>query len=393
MTTVAKTVSDLGCLVSDGRNISVTGLAVDSRDVRPGYLFAALPGLQVHGAQYIPAALEQGATSVLTDAEGAKHASAALKGSGICVWISEDPRQALAAAAALWFGHQPDTMVAVTGTNGKTSVASFVRQIWSEMGLCAINLGTNGVLGAWQAPLTHTTPEPITLHDILFRAQAAGVTHAALEASSHGLQQRRLDGSYLKAAGFTNFTQDHLDYHATFADYFAAKSGLFDRVLSDQGCAVLNLDDANSIDLKAIAKARGLRVIGVGRGDEADLQLTAQRFEAAGQAVRFRWQQRSHQLQLSLIGGFQADNALLAAALVIACGAEPDDVIEALPGLSTVRGRMELVARRDSGASIFVDYAHTPDAVTTASSSVMFFLKPTLANLSPIKSCTFFWET
>ena len=366
MTTVAKTVSDLGCLVSDGRNISVTGLAVDSRDVRPGYLFAALPGLQVHGAQYIPAALEQGATSVLTDAEGAKHAGAALKGSGICVWISEDPRQALAAAAALWFGHQPDTMVAVTGTNGKTSVASFVRQIWSEMGLCAINLGTNGVLGAWQAPLKHTTPEPITLHDILSRAQAAGVTHAALEASSHGLQQRRLDGTYLKAAGFTNFTQDHLDYHANFADYFAAKSGLFDRVLSDQGCVVLNLDDAKSIDLKAVAKARGLRVIGVGRGDEADLQLTAQRFEAAGQAVRFRWQQRSHQLQLSLIGGFQADNALLAAALVIACGAEPQGVIEALPGLSTVRGRMELVARRDNGASIFVDYAHTPDAVATA---------------------------
>ena len=234
------------------------------------------------------------------------------------------------------------------------------------MGHSAINLGTNGVLGAWQAPLTHTTPEPITLHDTLSRAQAAGVTHAALEASSHGLQQRRLDGTYLKAAAFTNFTQDHLDYHANFADYFAAKSGLFERVLSDQGCAVLNLDDVKSAEILSIAKARGLRVIGVGRGDEADLQLTAQRFDVAGQAVRFRWQQRAHQLELSLIGGFQADNVLLAAALVIACGADPDEVFDALPAVSTVRGRMELVAQRDNGASIFVDFAHTPDAVTTA---------------------------
>ena len=192
------------------------------------------------------------------------------------------------------------------------------------------------------------------------------MTHAALEASSHGLQQRRLDGTYLKAAAFTNFTQDHLDYHANFADYFAAKSGLFERVLSDQGCAVLNLDDVKSAEILSIAKARGLRVIGVGRGDEADLQLTAQRFDVAGQAVRFRWQQRAHQLELSLIGGFQADNVLLAAALVIACGADPDEVFDALPAVSTVRGRMELVAQRDNGASIFVDFAHTPDAVTTA---------------------------
>lgn len=367
MKNAAKTVSDLGCLAGAARNIPVTGLAVDSRAVRPGYLFAALPGLQVHGADYISAALALGATSILTDAEGVRRARSTLDGAkGICVWISEDSRQALAAAAALWFGAQPDTMVAVTGTNGKTSVASFVRQIWTEMGHSAINLGTNGVLGAWQAPLTHTTPEPITLHDTLSRAQAAGVTHAALEASSHGLQQRRLDGTYLKAAAFTNFTQDHLDYHANFADYFAAKSGLFERVLSDQGCAVLNLDDVKSAEILSIAKARGLRVISVGRGDEADLQLTAQRFDVAGQAVRFRWQQRAHQLELSLIGGFQADNVLLAAALVIASGADPDEVFDALPAVSTVRGRMELVAQRDNGASIFVDFAHTPDAVTTA---------------------------
>ena len=182
MKNAAKTVSDLGCLAGAARNIPVTGLAVDSRAVRPGYLFAALPGLQVHGADYISAALALGATSILTDAEGVRRARSTLDGAkGICVWISEDPRQALAAAAALWFGAQPDTMVAVTGTNGKTSVASFVRQIWTEMGHSAINLGTNGVLGAWQAPLTHTTPEPITLHDTLSRAQAAGVTHAALE--------------------------------------------------------------------------------------------------------------------------------------------------------------------------------------------------------------------
>ena len=366
MTGPAKTVFDLGCVAQNARSTPVSGIAVDSRDVRDGYLFAALPGTQIHGAEYIGAALELGATSILTDAEGAVRAGKALEAAELCLWISEDPRQALAAAAALWFVHQPRTMIAVTGTNGKTSVASFVRQIWCEMGLSAINLGTNGVEGAWQAPLNHTTPEPIALHKVLAQAQSAGVTHAAMEASSHGLEQRRLDGTVLRAAGFTNFTQDHLDYHTSFDAYFMAKLGLFDRVLDDQGYGVLNLDDPKSTQLRALILARGLPMIGVGRSPAADLHLTAQRFTSAGQTLLFRWQDQSYQAQLALIGGFQADNVLLAAGLVIACGGDPDEVFETLPALTTVRGRMERVAQRDNGAEVFVDYAHTPVAVATA---------------------------
>ncbi|KIC13428.1 Mur ligase family protein, partial [Leisingera sp. ANG-DT] len=172
----------------------------------------------------------------------------------------EDPRQTLAYAAALWFGGQPQTVVAVTGTNGKTSVATFVRQIWSELGYEAVNMGTTGIEGAWSYPLAHTTPEPITLHRALAAAAEAGVTHAAMEASSHGLDQRRLDGVQLAAAGFTNFTQDHLDYHETFDAYFAAKAGLFRRVLPDEGVAVINMNDPRGAEMRAVAAARGQEV-------------------------------------------------------------------------------------------------------------------------------------
>jgi UDP-N-acetylmuramoyl-L-alanyl-D-glutamate--2,6-diaminopimelate ligase len=255
--------------------------------------------------------------------------------------------------------------VAVTGTNGKTSVASFVRQIWAELGHAAVNLGTTGVEGAWTAPLAHTTPEPITLHRCLSEAAENGVTHAAMEASSHGLEQRRLDGVHLAAAGFSNFTQDHLDYHETFEAYFAAKMGLFDRVLPQDGTAVINLSDPKGAQVRKIAEARGQSVLTVGLG-EADLCLMNQRFDSSGQALRFSWQGKTFQTRLNLIGGFQAENILLACGLVIAAGDDPERVFETLPHLTTVRGRMQLAATRDNGAAVFVDYAHTPDAVATA---------------------------
>jgi UDP-N-acetylmuramoyl-L-alanyl-D-glutamate--2,6-diaminopimelate ligase len=255
--------------------------------------------------------------------------------------------------------------VAVTGTNGKTSVASFVRQIWAELGHAAVNLGTTGVEGAWTAPLAHTTPEPITLHRCLSEAAENGVTHAAMEASSHGLEQRRLDGVHLAAAGFSNFTQDHLDYHETFEAYFAAKMGLFDRVLPQDGTAVINLSDPKGAQVRKIAEARGQSVLTVGLG-EADLCLMNQRFDSTGQDLRFSWQGKTFQTRLNLIGGFQAENILLACGLVIAAGDDPERVFETLPHLTTVRGRMQLAATRDNGAAVFVDYAHTPDAVATA---------------------------
>lgn len=365
MTPRTVSLSSLGLTARGGANPQITGLAVDSRDVKDGYLFAAMPGSRVHGGEFIQYALRMGAAAILTDAEGARIAAGQIAGSDAALVITDAPREALALTSALWFGRQPETMVAVTGTNGKTSVSTFVRQIWIEMELAAVNLGTTGVEGAWTAPLAHTTPEPITLHRALAEAAANGITHAAMEASSHGLDQRRLDGVTLRAAGFTNFTQDHLDYHETFEAYFDAKAGLFARVLPEDGTAVINIDDPKGIDMAAIAKARGCEVITVGR-DGGDLHLTAQRFDATGQDLRFEWRGKSYQKRLDLIGGFQADNVLLAAGLVIACGAQPADVFDTLPHLTTVRGRMQLAATRDCGAAVFVDYAHTPDAVATA---------------------------
>jgi UDP-N-acetylmuramoyl-L-alanyl-D-glutamate--2,6-diaminopimelate ligase len=361
-----KSLSELGLTAQAGRDAVITGVAVDSREVAPGFLFAALPGTAVHGAKYIQTALEYGAAAILTDAEGARLAADALAMSDVAVIIAEDPRQTLAYSAALWFGAQPPVMIAVTGTNGKTSVSTFARMIWTELGHDAVNLGTTGVEGAFQAPLAHTTPEPITLHRMLSRVVHSGVTHAAMEASSHGLAQRRLDGVHLRAAGFTNFTQDHLDYHKTFDDYFNAKAGLFDRVLSEDGVAVINIDDPRGGDMARIAGTRGQAVLSVGRSEKARLRLLGQRFEATGQQIRFSYEDKVHMCHLPLIGGFQAENVLLAAGLVIGCGEEPERVFETLPHLSGVRGRMQLAAVRENGASVFVDYAHTPDAVSTA---------------------------
>ena len=361
-----KTLGQLGLTARGGREAHITGLAVDSRQVRDGFLFAALPGTRVHGGEFIQYALRMGAGAILTDAEGARIAADELAGSEAALIIAEDPRQALAFTAALWFGAQPETMIAVTGTNGKTSVASFVRHIWQELGHSAVNVGTTGVEGDWETPLAHTTPEPITLHRVLSQAAEAGVTHAAMEASSHGLAQRRLDGVHLRAAGFTNFTQDHLDYHASFEEYFDAKAGLFARVLPDDGAAVVNIADARGVDMAAIARARGQDVLTVGDVEGADIWLAAQRFDATGQEIRVVHEGVARQVRLKLIGGFQGENVLLAAGLVIASGAEPEDVFETLPALRTVRGRMQLAATRENGAAVFVDYAHTPDAVATA---------------------------
>ncbi|MFN4203804.1 MAG: UDP-N-acetylmuramoyl-L-alanyl-D-glutamate--2,6-diaminopimelate ligase [Tabrizicola sp.] len=366
MTARATRLSDLGLTARAGRDPALSGLTADSRQVRPGMLFAALPGTAVHGAKFIPAVLDQGAAAVLTDAEGARMAAEVLAESDVALVVAEDPRAALACAAALWFGAQPETVVAVTGTNGKTSVATFTRQIWAALGREAINIGTTGIEGAWTAPSGHTTPDPVTLQKLLAAAAQGGVTHAAMEASSHGIDQRRLDGVRLKAAGFTNLTQDHLDYHGTMAAYFAAKAQLFTRLLPDDGVAVINLDGAMGSEMAELALSRGLRVLTVGKGQGADLQIAAARPDATGQEVRYLWQGRAFQTRLALIGAFQAENVAVAAGLAIAAGEAPEAVLGVLPRLTGVRGRMQLAATRRNGAAVYVDYAHTPDAIETA---------------------------
>ena len=280
--------------------------------------------------------------------------------------IAHDVRASFARAAALFYGGQPKTMVAVTGTNGKTSISSFCRQIWTELEKQAVNIGTTGVEGAFTTPLRHTTPDTLTLHRVLAEAKSAGITHAAMEASSHGLDQRRLDGVRIKAAGFANFTQDHLDYHKTFDAYFQAKAGLFDRVLPDDGTAVINIDDPALNTFADQLIARGIRTIRMGHDVRADLRIEGARFDGLGQDVRFTYQGKTYQKRLNLIGGFQAGNVLMAALLVIAAGEDPAHVFDTLEHLETVRGRMQFAAARENGASVYVDYAHTPDAVKTA---------------------------
>lgn len=370
MGVMTKSLADLGLRAQGGREARITGLSVDSRQVKPGHLFAALPGSRLHGGEFIQFALRMQAGAILTDRAGAEIARADLAASPAALVVAEDPRQALAYAAALWFGAQPETVVAVTGTSGKTSVATFTRQIWQALGLKSANLGTMGVLGDFHAPLAHTTPEPITLHRLLAEMARADISHVAMEASSHGLDQGRLDGVRLRAAAFTNFSQDHLDYHADFDAYFAAKAGLFARVLPEDGTAVVNIDDPRGREVCTIVRDRGQTLLTVGRSPEAGMRISAQRFDATGQDLRFTYKGSAQMVRLALIGGFQAENVLAAAGLAIAAGADPQAVFSVLPSLQTVRGRMELAATRTNGATVFVDYSHKPGALASALQSL-----------------------
>ncbi|MFC0201717.1 UDP-N-acetylmuramoyl-L-alanyl-D-glutamate--2,6-diaminopimelate ligase [Paracoccus rhizosphaerae] len=362
--------SQLGLRARDGRDPTITGLSIDSRTVKLGHLFAALPGSAVHGGEFIQYALRMQAAAILTDRQGAEIAAAELAGWDGALVVAEDPRAALAGAAALWFRDQPDHVVAVTGTSGKTSVATFTRQIWQALGHKAISLGTMGVEGDHHAKLAHTTPDPLTLHSVLADAVAAGVTHAAIEASSHGLDQRRLDGVRIEAGAFTNFSQDHLDYHAGFDEYFAAKALLFNRVLEDGAAAVINIDGQRGRQMADIAKDRGLALTTVGSDGAAMLRILGQRYDATGQDLRFSLMGQAHMVRLPLIGGFQAENVLAAMGLCLAAGDTADDILRVLPGLTTVRGRMQLAAQRENGAAVFVDYAHKPGAVIAALQSL-----------------------
>lgn len=336
----------------------VAGLTADSREVEPGFVFAALPGTKVDGAKYIGQAFARGASVVIAN-EGS------YSGSGLVIQTA-NPRQLFARMAARFFGKQPDLAVAVTGTNGKTSVAAFVRQIWQSMGFRAASIGTIGVVGpSGSEYLAHTTPDPVQLHRVLAKLAEDHVEHLALEASSHGLAQYRLDGVRFSAAGFTNLSRDHLDYHATLEEYFGAKMRLFEELLPAGAPAVINVDTPFSADVTRRAKARGLKVFSVGKlGTELKL-LSAQR-DGFGQHLELQGAHKTHSVYLPLVGEFQTSNALVAAGLVLATGGEEVLVMHALESLQGAKGRLDLVGKSKTGASIFVDYAHTPDALENA---------------------------
>lgn len=350
-----------GAGANDAGDTVINGLSADSRGIEPGFLFAAIPGTRVDGIDYIPQAIERGAGAILTTPEGA----ARLEGD-LPILVSPAPRRALAQLAAKYFARQPSTLCAVTGTNGKTSIASFLRQIWESGGHRAASVGTLGIVTVdGTAPLAHTTPDPVTLHKALKALAEGGITHCALEASSHGLAQYRLDGTSVDAGAFTNLSRDHLDYHDSFEDYLSAKLRLFSHVVKKGGTAVLNAD-ADCFDAaRDAASAQGLRIISVGsKGDTLILREASP--SAEGIDLSIEHEGISYQLALPLVGTFQASNALIAAGLALATGSDIEQVVDALKNLQGAEGRMERVADTPRGAGIYVDYAHTPDALTNA---------------------------
>jgi UDP-N-acetylmuramoyl-L-alanyl-D-glutamate--2,6-diaminopimelate ligase len=351
--------------------LAVAGLTADSREVKPGFVFAALPGTSVDGAQFIPQAIAKGAAAIVC----AGGAAAGI----VPVVATPNPRRLFALMAARFFGRQPDLVVAVTGTNGKTSVAAFVREIWASMGFRAASLGTIGVVGpSGSAYLQHTTPDPVKLHEIAAALADDHVDHLSIEASSHGLAQYRLDGLRLTAGAFTNVTRDHLDYHASFEDYFAAKMRLFEELLPQGAPAVVNADSPQGGEVMRRAAARGLRPFAVGRAGDA-LKLIAAEREGLGQRLEVEGPSRRHAVFLPLAGAFQVSNALVAAGLVIATGGEEALAMHALESLKGAKGRLDLVGRSAKGAPVFVDYAHTPDALENAIAALRPYVTGRLA--------------
>jgi UDP-N-acetylmuramoyl-L-alanyl-D-glutamate--2,6-diaminopimelate ligase len=346
-------------------DLIITGLSSDSRHIKPGNLFAALAGTEADGAKYAESAVGNGAIAVVA-ARDAKLPDTL----GVPVLVSDNPRRALAFMAARFHAPQPDIMVAVTGTNGKTSVASFVRQIWCVLGMSAASIGTVGIVSpSGTRKLAHTTPDPVEIHAALKALSKEQVSHVALEASSHGLAQYRLHGVRFAAAGFTNLTRDHLDYHKTFEAYLDAKMMLFEEVLGEGASAVINAEMPDAEKIVARCEKRGLVVSTVGRNGTG-LKLISASPEGFGQLLEIESREGNYRVYLPLVGEFQADNALMAVGLVVAAGGSEPHAIRALEQLRGATGRLELVATTEAGAPVFVDFAHTPDALEHALQSL-----------------------
>ena len=336
---------------ADG-DVPITGLTADSRQVRPGFVFAAMQGVVTDGRKFISGAIEAGAVAVLGEdlppIEGV-----------VSVGV-ENARLALARASARFYSQQPQTIVAVTGTNGKSSTVDFLRQIWEQANLRGASMGTLGAIGPkGHIDLGHTTPDPVAIHATLQSLAQDGVSHVAMEASSHGLAQYRLDAVHLSGVAFTNLTQDHLDYHETMDEYRAAKTRLFSE-LAPKGCpAVVNADSDQRLFFEEAGRSAGLDIVSVGwRG--ADLKIEELMPKATGQRLFLDWRGEKAAIDLPLIGEFQALNALTAAGLALAGGVDLQAVAEGMAKLKPVKGRLEYVGETDAGAGIFVDYAHTP---------------------------------
>jgi UDP-N-acetylmuramoyl-L-alanyl-D-glutamate--2,6-diaminopimelate ligase len=341
-------------------DINVHGVTADSRSVKPGDVFVAIAGGKTDGLRFIASAVAAGAVVIL-----AERAPDAPLPAGVTFVRVVNARQTLALAAAKFYPRQPQTIAAVTGTSGKTSVAAFARQIWTAIGHRAASIGTIGVVsprGETYGSLT--TPDPVVLHRSIDQLAGEGVTHLAIEASSHGLDQYRLDGLRIAAAAFTNITRDHLDYHLSFEAYLAAKLRLFTELVAPGGAAIVDVDHEHADAVIAAAKSRGLTIVGVGRAG-AGIRLVAAKIDGFSQTLQVAHGGRNFQVRLPLVGEFQVENALIAAGLALATGGDPAAVFAALAHLNGAKGRLELVGDK-RGAPIFVDYAHKPDALAKA---------------------------
>ncbi|WP_163268078.1 UDP-N-acetylmuramoyl-L-alanyl-D-glutamate--2,6-diaminopimelate ligase [Chelativorans alearense] len=344
-----------GAALSD--DMQVSGLSSDTRQLSAGDLFFALAGAKADGAAFAAEAVRQGAAAIVA------RPGAVGTDIGAPVVEVEDPRRILALTAARLHAGQPATMVAVTGTSGKTSVASFTRQIWEEAGLAAASIGTTGVVAPGREDYGElTTPDPVSLHRLLKELAEAGVTHGAMEASSHGLDQRRLDGVRLAAGGFTNLGRDHMDYHPTVEHYHRTKMRLFDTLLPKGAPAVVFADDAWSEATEKAVRDAGLELLTVGRKG-AFLTLKRVEHERHRQRAEVEHEGLIHEIDLPLAGDFQVSNALVAAGLAIATGLAADKALSALEHLEGASGRLELVGTAANGAQCYVDYSHKPEAL------------------------------
>ena len=340
--------------------IAVGGVTADSRAVKRGDVFVAIAGSKADGARFIDSAIAAGAVAIV-----AERALATPLPAGIAFVRVANARRALASIAAKFYPRQPPVIAAVTGTSGKTSVVAFTRQIWAANGHRAASIGTIGIVSPrGESYGALTTPDPIALHHSLETIANDGITHLAIEASSHGLDQYRLDGLRIAAAGFTNVTRDHLDYHPSFESYLAAKLRLFGELLVPGAAAIINVDHEHADAFVAAAKKRGLVIMTVGRRGTG-IQLLDSTRDGLGQKLRLECEGKLYRLRLPLVGEFQAENAVLAAGLAIASGDGADAVFAALEHLDGAKGRLERVGER-RGAQIFVDYAHKPDALAKA---------------------------
>jgi UDP-N-acetylmuramoyl-L-alanyl-D-glutamate--2,6-diaminopimelate ligase len=336
----------------------ILGITADSRAVKPGWLFAALPGAKADGRAFVGDALSRGAVAVL-GTHGLNVPA------GIALVASAEPRRDLARMAARFHTGQPRVVAAVTGTNGKTSVAAFARQIWAQLGHKAASLGTLGLVAPHRIRKgSLTTPDPVAIHQDLSALAAEGIDHLAIEASSHGLAQYRLDGMRITAAAFTNLTRDHLDYHGTMEAYFAAKKRLFSETMAPGGTAVLNSDTPEFTELERLSRAAGHRVISYGHAGR-DLTLHGIVREPHGQRLDLSVSGMRSTVELPLVGEFQAMNALAAVGLVIGSGEDAARALATLKHLDGVPGRLQRAAVRRNGAAVYVDFAHTPDALET----------------------------